>query len=210
MKKSGFSLRVAVSLVLCAVVWHQATASQSHQEQSPAKRASTVRLQEEPESAGEVVHERGLGNEWALKQLIGLNDEQIASIREEQENLEQAIGQLRRRLNEIRRGFEQALQSGDPATIGKAVQEEIVQRKQIDAERRAYLDRLESGLTPQQVERLDLIRNSILLSREEPAFLGPLMVEGLTLERDRRQPTGVREHQHRAPKGLPRSGGTSR
>ncbi len=137
--------------------------------------------------------------ELNLRQVLGLNEAQVASIRQEQQAREERLQEIHVRIQQFDEQIYQAAdETGDALTVGKLVLEKVALQKQLRAEDEAYGQRVNAILTPDQQAKLAQIQEAAdLVGGRHPLF--SLDLGG----GERREAPRRREGTRRPPKEIP-------
>ncbi len=157
-------------------------------------------------TVGAVCAERQENSE-RLKAFLGLSDSQVSAIEQERGNLEKALQPHVLKMSQIQAQTETAIQSGDAATIGRAVLDRMEIGKQIAAERKASQDRIKAILTPQQLDKLNQAIEVLRFARADASFLGPLGLGSGELGEMRERAAKLYGEEVRRPNAELRGGG---
>jgi predicted nucleic acid-binding Zn-ribbon protein len=91
----------------------------------------------------------------ALKDVLELNDSQIAQVQQESAFFEQRISPLREQFGQLEEKSRAAENAGDANALGQAILERAPIQKQMEAERAAHRDRVLALLTADQKTKVN-------------------------------------------------------
>jgi Spy/CpxP family protein refolding chaperone len=113
------------------------------------------------------------GMRSGLREALGLTEDQVAAITQEEKSYHTALGQMREQVEQLEKQTFELAAMGDAEAVGRVVIQRIAVQKQMETEESALRQRINDILTPQQQDKL----KQLMEVREVRHSEAPLLFE---------------------------------